>query len=57
MGLFSGLIASMNGGFVQGLYKLGNMTLCVTRGAALWPGLPVRISSWNEIPVITLTSE
>lgn len=57
MGLFSGLIASMNGGFVQGLYKLGSMTLCVTRGAALWPGLPVRISSWNEIPVITLTSE
>ena len=57
MGILSGLVAAFNGGFVKGFYTLGNMTLYVSQGTAMWPGLTVRTGTWNEIPVFTLSAK
>ena len=37
------LIALANGGFVSGLYTVGNMQLYVNNGTALWPGFALRL--------------
>lgn len=38
-----------NGGFVSGLYPVGDMQLYVSNGAGLWPGFPVRLGLPSEI--------
>jgi len=43
-----------NGGFVSGLYHLGNMTLYVSNGAGLWNGLAQRLGRPSEITQILL---
>lgn len=48
------LVARANGGFVSGLYRVGDMQLYVNNGAGLWPGFATRIGVPSEITVITL---
>lgn len=56
-GLFPGLaapIARYNGGYVNGLYRIGSMPLYVSVGTSLWSGMPVRLFCPAEITLITL---
>ena len=48
------LVARFNGGFVEGLYQTGGMTLFVSRGTGIWNGFPVRLLTPPEITVIQL---
>jgi len=48
------LVKRANGGFVSGLYEVGDMQLYVSNGAGLWPGFAVRIGVPSEITEITL---
>lgn len=48
------LVAKMNGGFVNGLYKVGDTTLYVHPGTGLWRGFPFRFLTPSEITLITL---
>lgn len=48
------LIALANGGFVSGLYTIGNMQLYVNNGTALWPGFAVRLGKPSELTRMTL---
>lgn len=48
------LIAMANGGFVSGLYSVGNMQLYVNNGTALWPGFALRLGRPSELTRITL---
>lgn len=56
LSVFSGPAAAANGGFVRGFYQVNNMALYVSQGTGLWAGLPLRIGTWPEITVLTLTS-
>ncbi|SHN04014.1 metallophosphoesterase [Roseibium suaedae] len=51
---FDWLISKFNGGYVSGLYSVGEMTLYVSNGTALWPGFAVRLGVPAEITVFTL---
>ncbi len=53
---FDRIVASMNGGFVRRLYRVGNMKLYVCPGAGLWTGFPVRLGVPSEIARIVLRS-
>lgn len=44
----------MNGGFVSGLYDVGDLRLYVSNGAGLWPGFPLRLGRRNEITELVL---
>jgi predicted MPP superfamily phosphohydrolase len=48
------LVAPANGGFVSGRYALGDMTLYVSNGTALWPGFALRLGRPSELTRITL---
>ncbi|WP_255356651.1 metallophosphoesterase [Thioclava sp. SK-1] len=48
------LIARFNDGFVSGLYRLGNTTLYVNNGTALWPGFAIRLGVPAELSVFIL---
>lgn len=43
-----------NGGFVSGLYVVGDMQLYVSNGAGLWAGFPLRLARPSEITEIIL---
>lgn len=56
-GLIAGLdrlFARANGGFVSGSYLVGDMTLYVSNGTALWPGCALRLGRPSELTRITL---
>lgn len=46
-----------NGGFVSGLYQVGNMTLYVSNGAGLWSGFPLRLGRPSEITQFILHAD
>jgi len=48
------LVARANGGFVSGLYEVGDMQLYVNNGTALWPGFALRLGRPSELTVFTL---
>ncbi len=48
------LVARANNGFVSGRYEIGDMTLYVSNGTALWPGFALRIGVPSELTRITL---
>lgn len=48
------LVARGNAGFVSGVYRVGNMTLYVNNGTALWPGFALRLGRPAELTRITL---
>lgn len=48
------LVAPANNGFVSGHYALGNMSLYVNNGTALWPGFALRLGVPSELTRITL---
>ncbi|NTF34820.1 metallophosphoesterase [Rhizobium skierniewicense] len=48
------LVARANNGFVSGRYKIGDMTLYVNNGTALWPGFALRLGVLAELTRITL---
>ena len=48
------LVRQMNGGFVSGLYNVGNMQLYLTNGTCIWSGFPIRFGRPSEIALITL---
>jgi uncharacterized protein len=48
------LVAPANNGFVSGRYALGDMTLYVNNGTALWPGFALRLGVPSELTRITL---
>lgn len=48
------LVARGNGGFVSGAYEVGNMTLYVSNGTALWPGFALRLGRPSELTLFTL---
>lgn len=48
------VIRQMNGGFVSGLYQVGNMQLYLTNGTCIWSGFPIRFGRPSEIALITL---
>ena len=48
------LVRQMNGGFVSGLYQVGNMQLYLTNGTCIWSGFPIRFGRPSEIALITL---
>ncbi|KHL26883.1 metallophosphoesterase [Croceibacterium mercuriale] len=50
------LVAPANGGFVSGRYRVGDMTLYVSNGTALWPGFALRLGRPSELTRITLRS-
>lgn len=50
------LVANANGGFVSGLYQLGNTKLVVGNGTMLWMGMPLRLGVPSQILLITLRS-
>ena len=51
---FRPIIASLNGGFVRGLYPLGESYLYVSPGSGQWGGFPMRLFNDSEISVLTL---
>lgn len=48
------IVARSNGGFVSGRYQVGDMTLYVSNGTALWPGFALRLGRPSELTRITL---
>ena len=48
------LVARANNGFVSGQYTVGDMTLYVNNGTALWPGFALRLGRPSELTRITL---
>ena len=48
------LVARANGGYVADKYRVGGMTLYVSRGTYLWKGYPIRLGVPSEITLITL---
>lgn len=50
------LVANANGGFVSGLYQLGDTKLVVGNGTMLWMGMPLRLGVPSQILLITLRS-
>jgi predicted MPP superfamily phosphohydrolase len=48
------LVARANAGFVSGRYQVGEMTLYVSNGTALWPGFAVRLGKPSELTRFTL---
>ncbi|WP_212632850.1 metallophosphoesterase [Pseudomonas monteilii] len=48
------IVALSNGGFVSGAYQVGNMTLYVSNGTALWGGFALRLGRPAELTRITL---
>jgi len=48
------IVARANSGFVSGLYQVGDMTLYVSNGTALWPGFALRLGVPSELTVFTL---
>ncbi|MDQ0564138.1 putative MPP superfamily phosphohydrolase [Rhizobium mesoamericanum] len=48
------LVARANGGFVSGLYEVGDMQLYVNNGTGLWPGFALRLGRPSELTVFTL---
>lgn len=56
-GMLAGLdriVARANGGYVSGRYQVGDMTLYVSNGTALWPGFALRLGVPPEMTRITL---
>lgn len=51
---FRSLVARDNGGFVRGLYRLGESMLYVSAGSGQWAGFPMRLFNPSEITLITL---
>ncbi|OQA82200.1 MAG: putative metallophosphoesterase [Lentisphaerae bacterium ADurb.Bin242] len=51
------LVARYNARFVSGLYRVGDMTLYVTRGSGIWNGFPVRLGVPSEITLLKLLRE
>ncbi|MBR3925961.1 MAG: metallophosphoesterase [Akkermansia sp.] len=51
------LVATMNEGFVYGLYRVGNMQLYVSGGTSLWTPGCLRLGVPAEITLITLEPE
>ena len=49
------ITAAYNNGFVNGLYRTGNMWLYVSPGSSLWSGTPLRLGVPAEITIITIT--
>lgn len=47
-------VAGANNGFASGRYEVGNMTLYVNNGTALWPGFAIRIGVPSDLTRITL---
>ncbi|WP_088212418.1 metallophosphoesterase [Shewanella sp. Shew256] len=50
------LLSGFNQGFMSGQFQLGDMTLYVSNGTALWNGFPIRLGVPAEITVLTLHS-
>lgn len=48
------LVARANNDFVSGRYEIGDMTLYVNNGTALWPGFALRLGVPAELTRITL---
>ncbi len=48
------IVAKFNGGFVNGLYNLGDMKLFVTACAGLWSYAPLRLFVPSEIAILRL---
>lgn len=53
---FSRLVASLNNGFLNGLYTAGATRLFVSPGAGIWGGVPFRLGVPSEISILRLTS-
>jgi len=53
---FRRFIAGFNGGFVRGLYPIGDAWLYVSPGCGQWAGFPMRILNPSEITLIVLRS-
>lgn len=56
-GLIAGLdpiFSRANDGYVSGRYEVGNMTLYVNNGTAIWPGVALRLGRPSELTRITL---
>lgn len=51
---FDTIVAMVNGGFVSGMYDIGDMQLYVNNGTAQWPGFAIRVGVPAELTVITL---
>ncbi|WP_218118040.1 MULTISPECIES: metallophosphoesterase [Pelistega] len=51
---FQQLVKFFNGGFVSGLYKVGEGWLYLSNGTGLWNGFPIRLGVPSEITLITL---
>jgi len=51
------IVARANNGYVSGRYEIGDMTLYVNNGTALWPGFALRIGVPSELTRITLRAE
>jgi len=51
------LVASLNGGFIQGLYEHEDALLYVNTGAGLWDGFPLRLGVPSEIVILTLQAK
>lgn len=51
------VIAKMNGGYVHDVYRDGDAALCVSRGAGLWVGFPLRFLNPAQVVVLTLRAK
>jgi predicted MPP superfamily phosphohydrolase len=51
---FHRLLALANGGFVSGLYRVGDMALYVSNGTGIWPGFALRLGKPSEMTMIRL---
>jgi predicted MPP superfamily phosphohydrolase len=49
-----GIVRLANGGYVSGLYDVGDMQLYVSNGTGLWNGFPVRLGVPPEITKLVL---
>jgi predicted MPP superfamily phosphohydrolase len=54
MPILKTLVARANGGFLSGLYEVGDLTLFVQPGLGLWGGFPMRILAPSEITILTI---
>jgi predicted MPP superfamily phosphohydrolase len=55
--LWRRLAGGTKAGLLPGLFRYSGMLVFASQGEAVWSGLPMRLGTWNEVNLITLTGK
>lgn len=56
-GLWRRIAGGTKPGLLPGLFRYSGMLVFASQGEAVWSALPMRIGTWNEVNLITLTGK